>query len=336
MLYIHINIKNAMEKVLVPASVPEEKRKEYIKNWNIATRKTGKLMMFACDQKVEHLNDDFVGPGIPAEVADPKHYFDIGCKAEIGVLAAQVGLVSRYSDLCKNIPIIIKANSKTNLIKREDRDPFSNRWLSMEDIIKFKKKSGLNIVGVGYTVYIGSEFESESFGQAARVINKAHQEGLLAVIWIYARGRAVKNEQDIHLLAGGAGVAVCLDADFVKISYPYDHPTIDTAKRFREVTRAAGRSNVICIGGKKMSEKKFLEQIHNQINISGTKGVAIGRNIYQRPLKEAIRMANAISAVALYDYSAEEAYKIYQGKKKLLIKKPTSKSNLRSLLSFSF
>lgn len=325
-----------MKKVFVPASVPPGKRKEYIKNWNIATRGTGRLMMFACDQKVEHLNDDFVGPNIPAEVADPKHYFEIGCKAEIGVLAAQAGLLSRYSDLCKNIPLIIKANSKTNIIRREDRDPFSNRWLAMEDIVEFKKKSGLNIVGVGYTVYIGSEFESESFGQAARVIYKAHKEGMLAVIWIYARGRAVKNERDIHLLAGGAGVAVCLDTDFVKISYPYDKPTIETAKKFREVVTAAGRSGVICIGGQKMPEKKFLQQIHNQIKISGTRGVAVGRNIYQRRLDESVRMANAISSIVLYDYSAEDAYKIFQGKKKLIKKKSTSKNSLRSLLSFSF
>ncbi|MFA5247779.1 MAG: aldolase [Patescibacteria group bacterium] len=329
-----------MEKVFVPASVPPEKRKEYLKNWKVATRGTGRLMMFACDQKVEHLNDDFVGPGIPAEVADPKHYFNIACGAEIGVLAAQAGLLSRYAnDLCRNTPLIVKINSKTNLIKKEERDPFSNRWLAMEDIVNFKKTSGLNIVGVGYTVYIGSTFESESFGQAARVIYKAHQEGMLAVIWIYARGKAVKNEEDIHLLAGGAGVAVCLDTDFVKISYPYSQPTIETAKKFREVTTAAGRSGVICIGGKKMPEKKFLEQLHHQIHISGTRGVAVGRNIYQRPLNEAVRMANAISAVTLYDYSAEEAYKIYQGKKKLTIKKPTlpkEKISLKSFLSFSF
>ncbi len=324
-----------MKKVLVPASVPPEKRKEYIKNWNTATRGTGNLMMFACDQKVEHLNDDFVGEGIPSEAADPKHYFEIGRKAKIGVLAAQAGLIDRYADLCEEIPLLIKINSKTNIIKKEDRDPFSNRWLPMSDIVDFKKKSGLNIVGVGYTVYIGSVFESESFGQAARIIHKAHQEGMLAVIWIYARGKAVKNEEDIHLLAGGAGVAVCLGADFVKISYPYSKPTIETAKKFREVTTAAGRSGVICIGGKKMPEKKFLQQIHNQIHISGTHGVAIGRNIYQRPLNEAVRMADAISAVALYGYSAEEAYKIFQGKKELLIKKPTKKS-LSSLLSFSF
>lgn len=326
-----------MPKTFVPADVPAEKQAEYLKNWETATKGTGKLMMFACDQKVEHLNDDFVGPEIPKEVADPKHYFEIAKRSEIGVMAAQAGLIAKYGDLCGDIPLVVKINSKTNLIKREDRDPFSNRWLPMADIVNFKKNSGLNVVGVGYTVYIGSAFESESFGQAARIVHKAHQEGLLAVIWMYARGKSVKNEEDIHLLAGGAGVAVCLGADFVKIAYPYKNPTIETAKKFKEVPTAAGRTGVICIGGSKMSEKKFLQQIHNQIHISGTSGVAIGRNIYQRTLEESIRMANAISAVTLYDHSVEDAYKIFTGKKELKIKKNKKKDfSLKSFLSLSF
>jgi fructose-bisphosphate aldolase / 6-deoxy-5-ketofructose 1-phosphate synthase len=324
-----------MQKINIPYTVPKNKRAEYLKNWKIATRGTGKLFMYACDQKVEHLNDDFVGPGISPEVADPKHYFEIAKQAQIGVLGAQLGLIAKYADICPKVPLIVKANSKTNLIKKADRDPFSNRWLAMEDIIDFKKDSGLNIVGVGYTVYIGSEFESESFGQAARIIYKAHQEGLLAIIWMYPRGQAVKNESDIHLLAGGAGVAVCLGADFVKISYPYDKPTIQTAKKFREVVTAAGRSKVIPIGGAKMPEKKFLQQVHNQIHISGTQGVAIGRNIFQRPLAEAVRMADAIAAVALYDYSVNDAYKIFQDKAKLKEKSKSKGSTLKSLLSLS-
>jgi fructose-bisphosphate aldolase / 6-deoxy-5-ketofructose 1-phosphate synthase len=321
-----------MLKIHVPYTVPASKRVEYLRNWEIATRGTGRLFMFACDQKVEHLNDDFVGPGISPEVADPKHYFEIARHSHIGVLGSQLGLIAKYADLCPGVPLLIKANSKTNLIKKSERDPFSNRWQSMEEIIHFKKTSGLNIVGVGYTVYIGSEFESESFGQAARIIYKAHQEGLLAVIWMYPRGQAVKNEADIHLLAGGAGVAVCLGADFVKINYPYDKPTVETAKKFREVVAAAGRSKVIPIGGAKMAEKKFLQQIHNQIHISGTSGIAVGRNIFQRPLAEAIRMADAIAAVSLYDYSPENAYKIFTGKAKLKGKSRPSYPSLKKIL----
>lgn len=310
-----------MKKVIIPKTVPKSKHREYLKNWQIATRGTGRMMMFAGDQKVEHLNDDFVGSGIPKEAADPKHYFQIAKEANIGVFATQIGLMAAYADICPKAPLIVKVNSKTNLIKEDVRDPFSNRWLPMEDIIDFKKDSGLNIIGVGYTVYIGSAYEADSFGQAARICYKAHQEGLLVVLWMYPRGKALKGrgDNDTHLLAGGAGVGLCLGADFIKIAYPYKNHSKKTTKDYQEVVTAAGRSGIICVGGHKKDEKEFLNILHDQINISGTRGCAVGRNIYQRPLDEAIRMANAISAVTLYGYSSEDAYKIFKGKKTLKI-----------------
>jgi len=309
------------KQIKIPLTVPKNKHKEYLKNYKTATHGTGRMMMFAGDQKVEHLNKDFVGKGIPEEVADPEHYFKIADKAHIGVFATQVGLMAKYGMDYPNIPYLIKINSKTNLMPEKFQDPFSNRWLPMDLIQDFKEKSGLNIVGVGYTVYIGSSFEADMFGQASRIIYKAHSQGLISVIWIYPRGKAIKNKDeknDIHLLAGGAGVGLTLGADFVKIYYPYDLPNQkQIAKKFKEVTTAAGRTKVICVGGSKKDPKKFLESLYDQINISGTRGNATGRNIYQRPLDEAVRMANAISAVSMYNYSPKDAYDIFKGKKEL-------------------
>lgn len=311
---------------IIPKTVPRSKHREYIKNWNLATRGTGKMMMFAGDQKVEHLNNDFVGPGIPKEAADPKHYFEIASKANIGVFATQVGLMARYGDIASEVPLIAKVNSKTNLVKTSVRDPFSNRWLSMENIIELKKASELNIVGVGYTVYIGSSFEADSFGQAARICYKAHREGLLTVLWMYPRGKAVKDEDNIHLLAGAAGVGLCVGGDFIKINYPYKTHSKKTAKSYNEVVTASGRSKIICVGGEKKNEKNFLEMLAQQRDISGTEGCAVGRNIYQRPLEEAIRMADAISSIVLYGHSAAEAYKIFKGKMKLDSKRTKRKA----------
>lgn len=314
-----------MKKINIPLSVPTNKTKEYRKNYELATRGTGKMMMFAGDQKVEHLNRDFVGKKIPPEVADPEHYFRIANKAHIGVFATQIGMLDKYGRDYPDIPYLIKVNSKTNIMGEKQQDPFSNRWLKMDSLVEFKKRSKLNIVGVGYTVYLGSAFEADMLGQASRIIYKAHKEGMLAVIWVYPRGKAVKTKDEksnTHLLAGGAGVGLTLGADFVKTNYPYQQGSRrKAAERFQEVTTAAGRSKVICVGGSKKDPKSYLNMLHDQINIAGAKGNATGRNIYQRNLKDAVNMANAISAVSLYDYSPEEAYKIYEGKKKLKAKK---------------
>lgn len=310
-----------MLKINIPLTVPKNKEKEYIKNFKIATHNTGKLMMFAGDQKVEHLNDDFVGRNIPKEVADPEHYFCIAEKAHIGVFATQLGLIAKYGRDYPKIPYLIKVNSKTNLLKKEYKDPFADIWIQMNKIIKFKNETKLNILGVGYTINIGSWYEPKMFRQAENLIYQAHQEGLITVLWMYPRGKAVKNENDIHLIAGGAGVAVCLGADFVKVNFPYNKFRLDkTCKIFQEVTNAAGRTGVICVGGNKKTEKIFLQCLHGQIHISKSKGNATGRNIYQRPLDESIRMANAISAISLYDYSVKDAYNIFLGKNKLKIK----------------
>lgn len=301
----------------IPLTVPKNKEREYEKNFRTATNGTGRMMLFAGDQKVEHLNNDFVGKGIPAEVADPEHYFRIAGKARIGVFAAQLGLISRYAKDYPHIPYLVKTNSKTNLLSAQSKDPISASWLAVADIARFKKQTGLNIIGVGYTLYLGSLYEAEMLAQVSRLIIEAHQEGLLAVVWIYMRGKDIKDGEDIHLNAGGAGTALCLGADFIKIICPQDKNGRQKTAEFKEVVAAAGRAGVICVGGSKLPVKQFLKNLHDQIHVAGARGCAVGRNIYQRPLSEAISMANAISAITLYDYAVKDAIAVFEGKMKL-------------------
>ena len=48
-------------KIHIPADVPEAARHIYEENYRKMTHDTGRLMLFAGDQKIEHLNDDFYG-----------------------------------------------------------------------------------------------------------------------------------------------------------------------------------------------------------------------------------------------------------------------------------
>jgi len=306
-----------MKKINIPLTVPAKKQKEYLKNLRKATRNTGRLLLFAGDQKIEHLNGDYFSPDLPREVNNPEHLFQVASKSEIGVFAAQMGLIARHARKYPKTPYLIKLNSKTNLVKA---DAFSNLLTSVEDVVRFKKQSKLNIVGVGYTIYIGSDFEPEILEQASEAIIQAHQAGLIIVIWMYPRGGKVKDEDDIHLIAGGAGVAHTLGADFVKTKYPYGSAKA-TAEKFKEVTEAAGNTGVLCVGGSKKAPKTFLQSLYHQIHTSKTSGAAVGRNIYQRTLKESIQMANAISSIVFYNAKPTEAYQIFLGKKKLNKKK---------------
>jgi fructose-bisphosphate aldolase/6-deoxy-5-ketofructose 1-phosphate synthase len=296
------------EDVLVPAGVPENMKEEYISNYLNMTKNTGKLMLFAGDQKIEHLNDDFYGEGIPLDDATPEHLFKIASEAKIGTFATQLGLIARYGKKYSNVNYLVKMNSKTHLVKTSQRDPISKALVSIDDIVEFKKNSGLDISGVGYTIYIGSEFETEMLVEASKIIYDAHKNGLVVVLWIYPRGKAVKDEGDPHLIAGATGVGACLGADFVKVNYPKcENP----AEAFKEAILAAGETKVVCAGGSSMEPKEFLQMLNDQIYISGAGGNATGRNIHQKTLKEAINLCNAIYAITIEGKTVEEAWEIY-------------------------
>lgn len=296
--------------VHVPAGVAKEYVETYINNFLSVTKNTGRLMLFAGDQKVEHLNDDFFGEGIAEDDADPEHLFNIASQANISCFATQLGLISRYGRDYANIPYVVKLNSKTHLVKTATRDPQSASWVTVEDVLKFKEISGLNIVGIGFTVYPGSQFEGEMLRDAAQAVFQAHEKGLLTIVWSYLRGQAVLDEKDPHLVAGAAGIGATLGADFVKVNPPKQEGK-NSADLLVQATKAAGRTGVVCAGGGSDAPEKFFQKMYDQMHIGGTVGNATGRNIHQKPLADAIRMCNAISAMTFEDKTVAEAMSIY-------------------------
>jgi len=297
-------------KLNVPLDVPKGERERFLDNLTTMTGGKGRLMLFAGDQKVEHLNDDFHGQGIAEDDGDPEHLFRIASRAKIGAFATQFGLVSRYAMDYSHVPYVVKLNSKTNLVKTVQAEPLSQQWLAVDQVAALRDENDLRVLGVGYTVYLGSEHEALMLREAAQIVHRAHRRGLPAILWMYPRGRAVGNEKDPHLVAGGAGVASCLGADFAKVNYPGGP---DAKDRFREAVRAAGRTGVICSGGKGMEVEAFLHRLHDQVHVSGAAGSATGRNIHQKPLDEAVRFCNAVHAVVVEDASVAEAMNIYWG-----------------------
>lgn len=279
--------------IKVPLSVPKKMQATYRKNFKQATFNTGRLFLFAGDQKIEHLNDDFSSK---FHNDNPEHLFKIAAQSPIGVFAAHLGLISRYGEKYKKIPYLVKLNGKSNLIKSQD--PLSQALWTVQDVCEFKKNSNLNILGIGYTIYLGSEYENIMLQEAAQAVSEAHKNGMIAVLWIYPRGKNVKNEKSIDILAGAAGLGLCLGADFVKLNYPFGALAKD-AEKFKEVIMAAGNTGIICSGGAKLAQNEFLKRIKNQINISGARGAAIGRNLHQNDLKTAIALAKKIKALHL-------------------------------------
>ena len=298
--------------VRVPADVPAAMRENYIDNYMKATRGTGRLMLFACDQKIEHLNDDFFGEGIAADDASPMHLFEIGSKGTIGILAGQRGLIAQYAADYPEINYLVKMNSKSHLVNVKQEDPYSPQLYDLATILDMVE-NGVNVVGIGYTIYLGSEYEAQMMTEAAQLIADAHSVGMLVVLWIYPRGKAVADEKDAHLIAGAAGVACCIGADFVKVNPPKKTDAASAAVLMQEATKAAGRTGLVCAGGSTQEAETFLNQLWEQIHIGGATGNATGRNIHQRSLDEAVRLTKAISAITLADADVASALAVFEG-----------------------
>lgn len=315
-----------MSKLQIPLSVPASRADEYRKNYLALTNHHDRLLLIAGDQKVEHLNSDFFGPGISPEDAEPEHLFRIAAATPGSALAVPLGLISQYGKDYSQINYIVKINGKTNLGNNDLKNSHGLFW-TVSDVLKFKKQSGLKIAAIGYTIYLGGKYESQLLTTAAQAIWEAHQAGLLTVIWMYPRGRGIK-EEDVHIIAGGAGVAASLGADFVKLKYPPNSKNPEkAATSFQEAVRAAGRTKIICVGGNRRPVKEIISELSTQIKISGTAGLAMGRNLHQRSLEEATRLSAAIGAILWQNMTPTAALKIYNTKNKNIsqLKKKTSR-----------
>jgi DhnA family fructose-bisphosphate aldolase class Ia len=272
----------------VPADVPKNKTALFKKNYTLTTASNGHVFMFAADQKIEHLNADFYGSDIAPEAHDPERLFKLAAQLPISVFATQLGMIARYGKHYPTINYVAKLNSKTNIISTEHEDPISRQLWSVADVVNCAKNSTLTVSGIGYTLYLGSLHESLMLQEAAQAIFQAHQEGLLATLWIYPRSKYVK-QNSAELVAGAAGVANALGADFVKLALP----TTTTHEEFAIAVRAAGNTGVIYAGGAKISDQEFVQRL-SQYTRAGAAGIAVGRNIFQRSTREAQQLATAI------------------------------------------
>lgn len=220
-----------------------------------------KAIYLAYDQGLEHGPKDFNDKNV-----DPKYIIDIAKKGKYNALIFQKGIAEKYNKEIRNskIPLIVKLNGKTNLVKGE---PISRQLCSVKEAID------LGAVAVGYTIYIGSVYESEMLDEFAEIEKKAHKKGLLVIAWIYPRGKSVKQKKE-ELMAYCCRVGLEVGADIVKIKYE------GKLKDLKWAVKSAGKTKVVIAGGTKKDENKLSKQV-KEIMDAGCVGLAIGRNIWQ-------------------------------------------------------
>ena len=235
----------------------------------------GKSVLLAYDQGLEH------GPSTDFDEknVDPGAIMDIAAKGKFNGVVFQKGVAERFYD--RRVPLIVKLNGKTSLPKGE---PISRQVCSVE------QAASLGAKGVGYTIYLGSEFESKMFREFGKIQEEAHERGLPAIAWIYPRGASVQNDTSKEVVAYAARAGLELGADAVKIKYTGDPQTFSWA-----VKSAAGVKVFMSGGPKAATDEAFLKQVGGVIEAGGT-GVAVGRNVWQNadPLAMAEKLRKTV------------------------------------------
>jgi fructose-bisphosphate aldolase, class I len=221
-----------------------------------------KAMFLAYDHGLEHGPSDFNDKDV-----DPQYIIDIAAKGNYTALIFQKGIAEKYNKQIRKskIPLIIKLNGKTNLYKGE---PVSRQICSVKEALL------LGAVAVGYTIYIGSEYESVMMKEFDEIEEEAHKKGIPVIAWIYPRGKSVEKKPEGELMAYAARTGLEIGADIVKLKYS------GKAKDLKWVVESAGKTKVVIAGGTKEDESHFLKDARDIMD-AGCAGLAIGRNVWQ-------------------------------------------------------
>jgi len=283
---------------------------------------TGYLSILPVDQGIEHSAGASFAPN--PIYFDPENIVRLaiaaGCNA-VATTLGTLGIVSRK--YAHKIPFIAKINHNELLT-------FPNQF----DQILFadvEQAWNLGAAAVGATIYFGSEQSTRQIQEISKAFKRAHELGLVTILWCYLRNNAFKQDKDYHLAADLTGQAnhlgVTIEADIIKQKLPEnnngygaiakatgksygktderiytelttDHP-IDLT-RYQVLNCYSGRVGLINSGGA-TGKNDFAEAVRTAVinKRAGGSGLISGRKTFQRPFEEGVKLFHAIQDVYL-------------------------------------
>jgi fructose-bisphosphate aldolase, class I len=264
---------------------------------------TGKLVILPVDQGFEHGPARSFATNPPAY--DPRYHFALAVEAGCSAYAAPLGFLEAGArDFAGQIPLILKVNDHDLLM--DEKDPIQALTGSVYDALR------LGCVGIGFTIYPGSSQRFEMYQQIREYAETAKRHGLVVVIWSYPRGSGVSKagETAIDVTGYAAHIAAQLGAHIIKVKLPTDHveqpaaqkvyeqatvPISTLSDRVSHIVQCSfnGRRVVIFSGGATQTDDILLDEIR-AIQTGGGFGSIIGRNSFQRPKAEALKLLNQI------------------------------------------
>jgi len=278
---------------------------------------TGYLSILPVDQGIEHSAGASFAPN--PLYFDPENIVSLAIEGGCNAVASTLGVLGAVSrKYAHKIPFIVKINHNELLTYPNSYD--QRLFASVQQAFD------MGAVGVGATVYFGSQESRRQIEEISQAFEQAHKLGMLTVLWCYLRNEAFKKgDVDYHTSADLTGQAnhlgVTIEADIIKQKQPTNnggytalqfgktHSLIYeklTSKHPIDLTRYQvancymGRIGLINSGGP--SGKNDLHQVVKTAVINkraGGMGLITGRKAFQKPIKEGVKIFNAIQDVYL-------------------------------------
>ena len=265
---------------------------------------TGKMVILPVDQGFEHGPARSFAPNAPSY--DPDYHIQLAIESGCNAYAAPLGFLEAVAGkFAGQIPLILKLNNSDSLAKLE---PCSALTGSVKDALR------LGCSAIGFTIYPGSSARNTMYQEIRALIEEGKAAGIPTIIWAYPRGSnlAKEGEQAIDVTAYGAQIACQLGAHIVKVKPPkdvvyqdeakkvfekYGIPTKTLTERVRHVVQScfAGKRIVIFSGGETKDTASLLADV-KEIAAGGGFGSIMGRNAFQRPHDEAVKLLQDVIA----------------------------------------
>ncbi len=272
---------------------------------------TGKVVILPVDQGFEHGPDRSFA--VNPDAYDPHYHFQLAIDAGLNAYAAPLGMIEAGADtFAGSIPTILKVNS-SNSLHNGGTAPHQATTASVRDALR------LGCSAIGFTIYPGSDAAFDMFEEIREMAEEAKSYGLAVVVWSYPRGGDLSKigETAMDICTYAAHMAALLGAHIIKVKPPtqalenleavkvYEKvqiPVSTLEDRIRHVMKATfnNRRIVIFSGGAAKGEQDVYNEIR-ELYKGGAHGSIIGRNVFQRPRAEALKML-------------ENIVNIYQGK----------------------
>jgi len=268
---------------------------------------TGKLVILPVDQGFEHGPARSFAPN--PEGYDPRYHFQLALDAGCNAYAAPLGFIeAAAAEYAGQIPLILKLNSSDSLSKMGGA-PCSAVTGSVKEAVR------LGCSAIGYTIYPASDARNAQYQDLRELTEEAKANGLAVVVWSYPRGSGVSKEGEtaVDIAAYAAQIAAQLGAHVIKVKPPkelvehpeakkvyekYQIPIKTLAERVRHVVQSAfnGRRIVIFSGGEAKGTEEVLAEIRG-IKEGGAFGSIMGRNAFQRPKAEALKLLDEVMKI---------------------------------------